>query len=60
MRQEIKGKFEVIKVRHSINTRNGSHDTEIEIKTKIKEEEKKVKVKVNGAKKKEKSKKGSK
>ena len=60
LRQEIKGKFEVIKVRHAINTRNGSHDTEIEIKTKIKEEEKKVKVKVNGAKKKGKSKKGSK
>ena len=61
LRQEIKGKFEVIKVRHAINTRNGSHDTEIEIKTKIKEEEKKVKVKVNGVKKeKSKSKKGSK
>ncbi len=52
LRQEIKGKFEVIKVRHTVNTRSGSHETELEIKTKIKEEEKKVQVKVNGTKRK--------
>ena len=57
-RQNIKGKFEVTKVRHSIS-KTGSHETEMEILTKLKEEEKAQEIKINGVKK-PKTKKGKK
>ena len=51
LRQDIKGKFEVVKVNHRINAKHGDHKTEIEILTKIKEEEKAQEIKINGQKK---------
>ena len=50
LRQDIKGKFEVTKVRHSISEK-GNHETEMEILTKIKEEEKVQEIKINGVRK---------
>ena len=48
LRQDIKGKFEVVKVNHRINAKQGDHKTEMEILTKIKEEEKAQVIKING------------
>ena len=52
LRQDIKGKFEVVKVNHRINAKQGDHKTEMEILTKIKEEEKAQEIKINGQRKK--------
>lgn len=57
LRQDIKGKFEVVKVNHRINAKQGDHKTEMEILSKIKEEEKVQEIKINGKKKKRRRKK---